>query len=311
MNGTSAWDEDLSDLIVDRVVAPVVEHLGAPTRGFDVYIFGGRYRWTPFGIHSDSEDSILVHLGPAEKTAFVWNRDAYLNATACLKGRFNNFDVEPLISIAEEYRLLPGDLLCIPRGHFHVMTSPEFSVTMGVIPNPATRGRLVSLLLRDVLEDIEGASEDCSFISESAALTNLYEWVAALGLRNPSLQSGVADALTASALRLRSNGYLVPSPVTPAAIPDENLLLQVPHRYPMCAKSSEDQMTLFVRGFDIGLKDSIAIRRALERMNNGGPFTLGEISTILAQEFSDDACTAITRQLNRLGAFRRDQSFDI
>ena len=70
-------------------------------------------------------------------------------------------------------------------------------------------------------------------------------------------------------------------------------------------------MTLFVRGFDIGLKDSIAIRRALERMNNGGPFTLGEISTILAQEFSDDACTAITRQLNRLGAFRRDQSFDI
>jgi hypothetical protein len=80
-------------------------------------------------VHDDADHSLLWHLGPASKVAYVWPRARYIELTG---GVLATVEYEALLADAQRYELRPGDLLFIPTGDFHILETREFSCTMGL-----------------------------------------------------------------------------------------------------------------------------------------------------------------------------------
>jgi len=130
LNGLSAWDPWFALETQRLMLDPLFEELGGgPAAGVDFYTFLGNYGFTPFGVHDDLDHSLLWHLGPHSKIAYVWPRAAYVELTG---GELSTLDYESLISHARRYELRPGDLLFIPKGDFHVLQTASFSCTLGL-----------------------------------------------------------------------------------------------------------------------------------------------------------------------------------
>ena len=129
-NGLSSWCEQFAEHMQLHMLDPLfAEMSGAPACGTDFYAFFGNYGFTPFGVHDDTDQSLLWHLGPAPKVAYVWPRATYVNLTG---GTLARLDYEALLPYAHRYVLQPGDLLFIPMGDFHILETREFSATLGL-----------------------------------------------------------------------------------------------------------------------------------------------------------------------------------
>ncbi|MBS9434101.1 hypothetical protein EAE92_16425 [Photorhabdus hainanensis] len=129
-NGLSAWSPFFAEQMQKNMLTPLFEAIGsAPNCGVDFYAFFGNYGYTPFGVHDDIDQSLLWHLGPASKIAFVWPRDKYIELSG---GMLSTTDYEALLPHALRYELQPGDLLFIPMGDFHILETRQFSATLGL-----------------------------------------------------------------------------------------------------------------------------------------------------------------------------------
>lgn len=129
-NGLSAWCEHFAQHMQSRMLDPLFAELGsAPVCGTDFYAFFGNYGYTPFGVHDDTDQSLLWHLGPANKVAYIWPRSIYAELTG---GTLATLDYKALLPHAQRSELRPGDLLFIPMGDFHILETRDFSCTMGL-----------------------------------------------------------------------------------------------------------------------------------------------------------------------------------
>lgn len=111
-----------------RLIAePLLEIIGIPATGVDVTVFIGNYGWTPLGIHQDhkGENVLHFHLGPGEKTMYIWDQEKYKDLTGT---KHNNFEIEPLLEHAEKYDFGAGDLFFMPWDKFHIGKSDDLSV---------------------------------------------------------------------------------------------------------------------------------------------------------------------------------------
>lgn len=109
------------------ITEPLLEIIGIPATGVDVTVFIGNYGWTPLGIHQDhkGENVLHFHLGPGEKTMYIWDQEKYKDLTGT---KHNNFDIEPLLEHAEKYDFGAGDLFFMPWDKFHIGKSDDLSV---------------------------------------------------------------------------------------------------------------------------------------------------------------------------------------
>ncbi|WP_172279614.1 hypothetical protein AAEU33_10485 [Chryseobacterium sp. Chry.R1] len=109
------------------ITQPLLEIIGIPATGVDVTVFIGNYGWTPLGIHQDhkGENVLHFHLGPGEKTMYIWDQEKYKDLTGT---KHNNFDIDPLLEHAERYDFGAGDLFFMPWNKFHIGKSDDLSV---------------------------------------------------------------------------------------------------------------------------------------------------------------------------------------
>lgn len=109
------------------ITEPLLEIIGIPATGVDVTVFIGNYGWTPLGIHQDhkGENVLHFHLGPGEKTMYIWDQEKYKDLTGT---KHNNFDIEPLLEHAEKYDFGAGDLFFMPWDKFHIGKSDDLSI---------------------------------------------------------------------------------------------------------------------------------------------------------------------------------------
>ena len=129
-NGLTAWCPTFAQHMQHQMLEPLFQALGgAPGAGADYYAFFGNYGYTPFGVHDDTDESLLWHLGPADKTAYVWPRQKYQELTG---GTLATTHYAALLPHALRFDLRPGDLLFIPMGDFHILQTNAFSATLGV-----------------------------------------------------------------------------------------------------------------------------------------------------------------------------------
>lgn len=299
-NGVTAWDEPLASYVVKNIVQPIVDVLGIPTRGFDVYLFAGSYGLTPFGVHRDREPSILLHLGPAPKPAMVWaSRDypAQLGSTQ----EINEFDIKKIETSATHLVLQPGDLLFIPARDPHVMRSHQFSVTLGVIPNTADEKGAIVECVRELADLHGGLDSDTSFFQNALALgRRAADLLAASenGMRHLEIAAESIER------RLASNGYLVPPPIERASASYKHAhSFTVPHDYPIFVSEEGDAITVHSRGRFARMRfDPLLFTWLSNNLIQGRVFERGEAWRDLSQRLDETAISSLFEILIRLRA---------
>ncbi|WP_331717801.1 hypothetical protein OG988_40535 (plasmid) [Streptomyces zaomyceticus] len=146
VNDVSAWNLELAAEVARIVGELDAEGVHELVSGTDVYTFVAHSGWTPFGIHKDSEPSLIFHLGPSPKEVFVWH-DRPFDASGITPnpsfGRIT-FDIEEHLGTAERHLLQPGDFLCIPQDTYHVFRNLGPSAFLGLTPYPAKTRTLIT-----------------------------------------------------------------------------------------------------------------------------------------------------------------------
>jgi hypothetical protein len=302
-NGITAWDEPLARYVSRRIVSPIVKALGSPTRGFDVYLFAGKYDITPFGIHRDREPSILIHLGPAQKVALVWAADIYRRLDG-VREEINEFDLERAEASAERRVLNDGDLIYIPAGDPPVMRSDDFSITLGVIPNLLDEKGVFAELARE-MADLSGDSHsDASFIRSGEKLLSK---MATFCGPHPEWRPKLDLALKSILLRLESNGYLVPSPIDhPRTSVEPTDTLRVPADYPINFTEREGKLCLYARGRMVQAPGDPLLIDWISKLRPGDTFAAGEVYAALSAAWDGSAVEKLLTELIGWRALERD-----
>jgi hypothetical protein len=228
-NGLSAWHEPFAQHMQARILDPLFAALnGAPVCGTDFYTFIGNYGYTPFGVHDDTDESLLWHLGPAAKVAYIWPRARYVELTG---GTLATADYEALLPYAQRYELQPGDLLSIPMGDFHILETREFSCTMGLTLFPDDMRLECTEALRLL------ASDERALQAVAQTPITLEKWAS---LRRMAVQS---------------NGYVItpPQPGTLQVTATDTAFLRrctlrIRSSWPLRTTEVADRQALFVRG---------------------------------------------------------------
>jgi len=160
-----------------RRFRPFVDDLlavhGYPVGGLELTILLGNYGYTPFGIHQDPDYDFCFQffLGPATKTAYFWEADAY----RALAGDAEWIAPSPaLVAAASLFELQPRDLFVLPNGDtYHVAHSPELTVSVNIevtrYDSPKIGAALLPELQRELFEDpkvnrrhvVSSAARDC------------------------------------------------------------------------------------------------------------------------------------------------------
>lgn len=298
-NGITAWDEELAHYICRRFVAPVVRALGWPVRGFDVYVFAGRYPTTPFGIHTDAEPSILLQLGPAEKTALLWPVSEFRHIAGD-RADVNEFDIAKWEGRASRYRLAQGDLLYIPVDAPHVMRSESYSVTLGIVPNPTDTKGLCVEVARELVEHSAVRLEDVSFLrSETDPLAALGPVLGAYG----DWECSVGQALRRIRDRLESNGFLVPPPACATEVAfSERSVLRVTADYPIRCVVVDKRISVYARGHHVQLRGEACLTHWLSALRPGTVQTVADVVARLGHRLERSAIERIIETLLRFRA---------
>ncbi|MFF9504621.1 hypothetical protein [Streptomyces sp. NPDC014656] len=146
VNDVSSWNLELAAEVAEIVGELDAEGVHELVSGTDVYTFVAHSGWTPFGIHKDSEPSLIFHLGPSPKEVFVWHDQPFDASGITPNPSFGRitFDIEAHLDTAERHLLRPGDFLCIPRDTYHVFRNLGPSAFLGLTPYPAKTRTLIT-----------------------------------------------------------------------------------------------------------------------------------------------------------------------
>jgi hypothetical protein len=115
VNDLDAWGTGLAEFCAGELVPALAYYLEQHWLVIDWYCFISDVGWTPFGIHTDDEPSLLFNLGPGTKTAWVWEPEALSSLS---HGRPTSLQFQTLLDDATAYTLRPGDVIAIPAGQF-------------------------------------------------------------------------------------------------------------------------------------------------------------------------------------------------
>ncbi|MCC8422714.1 cupin domain-containing protein [Photorhabdus thracensis] len=281
-NGLSAWSPLFTEQMQRNMLEPLFEALGsAPDCGVDFYAFFGNYGYTPFGVHDDIDQSLLWHLGPTSKIAFVWPREKYIELSG---GTLSTTNYESLLPHALRYELQPGDLLFIPMGDFHILETQQFSATLGLTLFPDNVQ----------LESSEGlrlfAPDDKSFV--------------ALATQPISLQ----ELAQLRRLAVRSNGFIItPSELSTVAVvqADEAKLrrstLYAPTCWPLLHMRLGNREALLVRRRVIWGRPNELFATLCELLNSGERIPYETLERSVAGKVNPAAVAELVRTTVRLG----------
>ncbi|MBT2622721.1 MULTISPECIES: hypothetical protein [Chryseobacterium] len=141
------------------ITEPLLEIIGIPATGVDVTVFIGNYGWTPLGIHQDhkGENVLHFHLGPGDKTMYIWDQEKYKDLTGT---KHNNFEIEPLLEHAEKYDFGAGDLFFMPWNKFHIGKSDDLSVGVTFWFNNPSKVKFFDRILNTFYRDYIDINKD-------------------------------------------------------------------------------------------------------------------------------------------------------
>ena len=281
-NGLSAWDATFARHMQTTMLDPLFAELnGAPACGTDFYTFIGNYGYTPFGVHDDIDHSLLWHLGPTSKVAYVWPRARYVELTG---GTLATVEYEALLPHAQRYELRPGDLLFIPTGDFHILETREFSCTLGLTLFPDD-------ILLECTEGLRLMAPDERALKAMA--------------QAPLTLDQLANLRRAA---VRSNGSVITPPnldTVKGATPDtatlRNRTLRMLPSWPLCTAEVAGRQALYVRGRIIWGRPNPLFGLLCEVLANGEAVPFERLEQQLSGKVQVEAIAELVRKVSALG----------
>ncbi|MEU1228975.1 hypothetical protein [Streptomyces sp. NPDC005828] len=311
VNDVSSWNLDLTAEVSRLVGELVAEGTHELPSGTDVYTFVAHSGWTPFGIHKDSEPSLIFHLGPSPKEVWVWHDNPFDASGITPSPSFGRitFDIEEHLGSAERHLLRPGDFLCIPQDTYHVFRNLGPSAFLGLTLYPVKTRSLITEALWRAADPAEPLA---AYPPAEAVAGRAHALLAdADAPHTPAapLAERVAHEIALGQLRLRTNGYLgrphraalprtAPAPATTLRWSAPGAVVAVPDA---TAPRTEDT-TLVARGRTMtvpGRHDFSALESATR---SDSPFTLAELTAVLPADLPTERREEIARTLYTVGA---------
>jgi hypothetical protein len=145
VNDLDAWGPGLAEFCAGELVPALAHYLEQRWLVVDWYCFISGVGWTPFGIHTDDEPSLLFNLGPGTKTAWIWEPEVLSGLS---HGRPTSLWFHALLDDATACTLRPGDAIAIPAGHFHVLRSDSPCTLLGAGLYPVSYAAELAAFLR-------------------------------------------------------------------------------------------------------------------------------------------------------------------
>ncbi|GHD83488.1 hypothetical protein ACWCY1_28315 [Streptomyces goshikiensis] len=305
VNDISSWSLPLAEWVAALVREIVSEGIHELPSGTDVYTFVADSGWTPFGIHKDSEPSLIFHLGPAPKEVWVWQENPFDASGITPSPSFGHitFDIEPHLASAEHHLLQPGDFLCIPKDTYHVFRNLGPSAFLGLTLYPVKSRPLITEALWRSAPAGNGPAPAAYPTGQEIAdrAHALFEQPA--GCDAP-LADRVRDELTLGQLRLRTTGYLSRphSAALPGDDPADGAPLRWAHPGVVAATRTGSGPALLVRGRSLPVPDGLDFTAVEQATHSERPFTLAELGEALPDGLDDASRTTLARKLHALGA---------
>lgn len=288
-NGIIKWNNQLHTQLTKEIVRPIVDNVGVPLAGLDTYAFCANAGYTPFGIHEDPDHSLIFHLGPDVKHVWIWKREKYIKLTG---GSDRRFDPENLKKYADHYILKPGDCLFIPKGDFHVFKNVGYSAFLGFILYPSTTQTVgkegVNMLTRF------NGNQDEYFVNEENLKGKIYEQVDQITHSHKhDLAQGLKKGSYFHHLLLKSNGYAIHKPTFKSISKEKYSTSTIvnPSVFPLLYEVEDQEVTIFVRGRMLQLKEFPGLIECIETINdyNKGDYKdlLGKLENFVSTDVAD------------------------
>lgn len=245
INSLATWSLALGEWYAGRVSELLTNCGYRVTQSLDTYAFiCAGSGWTPFGIHTDYEPSLIYHLGPGTKTAWVWpsGKPACV-ATASNPGLSGiSFDIESQLPAATPYALEAGDFLCLPANHFHIFENHGPSSFLGLTVYPTDFQRLCEKVLAQeaaIRIKLTRVNHKSSLIEAATEFSDQ------LATHLPNFRYRIADHYH----QLKSTGFTsTPHRSAIAALPVWNHTSRVSPRFDGVFQPCEDQTQIFCLG---------------------------------------------------------------
>lgn len=281
-NGLTGWCPHFAACMQQEMLMPLFDALGsAPACGTDFYAFFGNYGYTPFGVHDDLDQSLLWHLGPASKIAYIWPRHLYIDLTG---GTLSTTRFGPLLTHASRYELQPGDFLFIPKGDFHILEADRFSATLGLTIFPDDTP----------VECLEGLK---LFAPDARSLAFVRE--------QPVTLQGLVELRRAA---VRSNGFVITPPemstLAPMAIDEADILingLRTQSAYPLMSMRLGGREALLVRRRVIWGRPNTLFSALCETLNGAERMCFEDVRRCIAGRFESATLVGVLKSISRLG----------
>ena len=180
INSGEKHSDRISENII-KSISPLIDIAGLPPLGVEITIFIGNYGWTPLGIHQDhrGENVIHFHLGPGNKSMYVWDEDVYKDLVGV---KHNNTDIEPILPHAKEFTFGTGDLYYMPWNKHHVGYTGELSVGITLWFNNPSKFKYINKILESfriqfIKKDPSILSNQFDMLESKECLNNLLETI--------------------------------------------------------------------------------------------------------------------------------------
>ncbi len=135
INELTKWSFPLTLQIFDYIkLAGILDEYVCP-RIADVYMFmTSSENWTPFGIHQDFEDSIIIDVEGKGRDLYVWENGSPFQPKVENSKRFTgiNLNFKPLLRTAKKVSLKNGDSYNVKSGVMHVFHSLDAGLFIGL-----------------------------------------------------------------------------------------------------------------------------------------------------------------------------------
>ncbi|MFE2340213.1 hypothetical protein ACFXCR_11875 [Streptomyces sp. NPDC059431] len=307
VNDVSSWSLPLAEWVAVLVREIVAEGIHELPSGTDVYTFVADSGWTPFGIHKDSEPSLIFHLGPSPKEVWVWQENPFDASGITPSPSFGRitFDIEQHLGSAERFVLLPGDFICIPKDTYHVFRNLGPSAFLGLTLYPVkSRSIVTEALWRSAPASDAPALADYPTAQQVTDRAHALFADPAGSADTLPLAERIAAELTLAQLRLRTTGYL--SRPHPAALPPGNPEEGSPLRWAqpgvLAAAHTAAGAALVVRGRSLPVPEGLDFTAVEQATRSARPFTLAGLAQLLPDGLDDTARATLARRLHALGA---------
>ncbi|MGW1776686.1 cupin domain-containing protein [Streptomyces sp. NPDC002104] len=307
VNDISSWSLPLAEWVAALVREIVAEGIHELPSGTDVYTFVADSGWTPFGIHKDSEPSLIFHLGPSPKEVWVWQENPFDASGITPSPSFGRitFDIEEHLGSAERFLLQPGDFICIPKDTYHVFRNLGPSAFLGLTLYPVkSRSIVTEALWRSAPASDAPALADYPTAQQVADRAHALFADTAGSADTLPLAERIAAELALAQLRLRTTGYLSrPHRASlPRESPEDGALLRWAQPGVLAAAHTAAGAALVVRGRFLPVPDGLDFAALELATRSARPFTFAGLAQLLPDGLDDAARAALARGLHALGA---------